>query len=268
MAKKVYRKKLTNSGGGVCVLTGLAAVFALCAAAGDHLAGVVYAQFYKRQVYDMSFDPLELIEGRRCAIVTAVFALIMFIWALTAAKGKKMGREFGWTGIFMGLSLSIEPVLDLWRKLEGSFISNHFRTDYDSDKFRGAVELAKSGLPMLACVFIMLAGLAVLIKAGGEDFVLEAPRAGRKQKSSDDDSARSFGEGTQEVQGLTGETKPATYSEKPADAEEVPATEPATEAKTMTWEKPAKKPTVNLCPECGELVGVDELFCSNCGHKM
>ncbi|MBP5268630.1 MAG: zinc-ribbon domain-containing protein [Ruminococcus sp.] len=29
-----------------------------------------------------------------------------------------------------------------------------------------------------------------------------------------------------------------------------------------------KRPSVKLCPKCGELVGDDELFCSNCGYRM
>ena len=269
MAKKIYRKKMTNSGGGVCVLTGLAAVFALCASAGDYIAGAVYTQFYKKQVYDMSFDVMKYIENYRAAFVMAVFALIMFIWALTAAKGKKMGREFGWTGILMGLCLSIEPALAVWEKLEGSLISDYFKTDYDSDKFRGSVELAKDGLPVLAGLFILLAGLAVVIKVSGEDFMAEVPRADKKSEKSakgEEGDARGFGGGTQEVQGLTGETKPATYS---GTAEEAVVSEMAGESVGgVSQDKSAKKATVNLCPQCGELVGADELFCSNCGHKM
>ncbi len=265
MAKNVYRKKLTNSGGGVCTMTCFAAIFALCAAAGDFIAGAVYTQFYKNQVYDMTPDPIGFIEKYSFSIVMAVFSLIMFIRALSAAKGKLLGREYGWMGIFMGLFLSLDPAVKIYRALSGDFIKTYFDTSYDSDKFRGAIELAKMGLPVIAGLLIFTAGIAVLARVSGEYFVVEAPRADKKKAASrkaqkTDDAAHSFGGGAGKVQGLTGETKPATYGERSDD--ETPAVHETTE------EKPAKKATVNLCPNCGELVSADELFCSNCGHKM
>lgn len=267
MAKKVYRKTLTNSGGGVCTLTGFAAVFALAAAAGDFIAGAVYTQFYKNQVYDMTPDPIEYIRDNNGGIVMGLFALIMFIWALTAAKGRRMGREFGWLGIFMGLGLTLSPAVKLYEIFDSDLMSRWFDTAYDSDKFRGAAELAKAGLPALAGLLLLIAGIIVLARIGGEDFEIEAPRAAKKAEAPKPEKpmkndARGFGENTQQIQGLTGETKPATYGEK----EEAPAA--VKEGSPAPAPRPAKKATVKLCPNCGELVGEDELFCSNCGQKM
>lgn len=284
MAKKIYRKKLTNSGGGVCFTAGLAAALACCAAAGDFLAALIYGQFYTIQVYPKYGNFSEQIRNHGSAAVTAVFAVIMFIWALSAARGKRLGREFGLLGIFMGASLCLLPAEQLYSLLISDLTDVYFGTGYDSDVFQGVVELARPGLPILSGLLLIFAGIAVLARISNEDFVVKAPEAGKKKKSAkksdeyDDDlpDPRGFGDGKVE-QGLTGETKPATYNdpteEKPVHkerpAEPVKAETPAVqEAPAQEINKPAKKATIKLCPDCGELVGEDELFCANCGHRM
>ena len=268
MANKVYSKKLTNSGGGVCFLTGAAAVFALCAAAVDFIAGAVYVQFYERQIYDMTPDPIDFVSANGNSIALGVFALIMFVKALNAGKAKYMSREFGLTGVLMGLAFSLKPLAAGLQLQRDNGFNGYFETDYDSDKFRGAMEICRYSVPLLVCLLLLIAGIAVLAKLGGEDFTVEVP-VGKKTKKSvpaqkEEESAIGFGGGTQAVQGLTGETKPATYSgntEENAAAENVSVNR---EAPQQTQ----KRPTVKLCPNCGELVGEDELFCASCGQKM
>lgn len=272
MAKKVYRKKLTNSGGGVCFLTCLAMIFALCAAAADFIAGVLYTQFYTKQVYDMTPDPIEYIKSYSGNIAMAIFAVIMFVKAAAAAKRKTMSKEFGWTGIFMSLALCLAPASRLFDIIAYYELSHYFETDFDSDKFRGAVEIGKVALPLAAGLLILITGLAVLVKLCSEEYVIEAPRAVKKKSQSasqpdEETDAYGFGENTQNVQGLTGETKPATYGSSDYVSEE-PAAEERTEVPLPKEEKPVKRPTVHLCPKCGELVGEEELFCSNCGHHI
>lgn len=283
MVKNNYKKKLTNSGGGVCVMTCFAALFALCAAAGDLLAGLLYTQFFSRQIYDMSPDPIDFVFDGSANIAVAVFALVMMFWSFSAAKAKRMGREFGWVNIFMSLALCISPAVKLYRLLGTDFFDNYFKTNYDSDKFAGAVALGKIGLPLVAGRLLFLSGIIVLARIGGEDFAVEVPRGGKKEKvqpvstdntvsvpeSSQQESAFGFGENTQAVQGLTGETKPATYgaNEAPSASGESFYQPAAPESADGSDMRP-KRPSVKLCPKCGELVGDDELFCSNCGFRM
>lgn len=281
MAKNNYKKKLTNSGGGVCFMTCIAALFALCAAAGDLLAGLLYTQFFSRQIYDMSPDPIDFAYDSSANIAMAVFALVMMFWAFSASKAKRMGREFGWVNIFMSLALCISPAVKLYRLLGTDFFDKYFKTNYDSDKFAGAVSLGKIGLPLVAGLLLLLSGIIVAARVGGEDFAVEVPRGGKKEKAqpapinntvaepenNEQESAFGFGENTQAVQGLTGETKPATYNEAPANTETFYQPE-APAASVDTSDMRPKRPSVKLCPKCGELVGDDELFCSNCGYRM
>ena len=272
MADKIYRKKLTNSGGGICFTTGLAAVFACCAAAGDFLAAAIYGQFYTKQLYPMHADFVGFTRYYGSAAVTAVFAVIMFIWALSAAKGKRLGREFGMMGIFMGAAFCLLPAEQIYSLMMSDFTDAYFRTGYDSDVFQGVVELARHGLPIISGLMLFFTGIAALARLGGDDFAVEAPGAAKRSvqtrnaarsKSEDGEFAdpHSFGGGKTVEQGLTGETKPATYNEPSED-------EPAEKESSEKEEKPAKKATVKLCFKCGELVGEDELFCANCGQKM
>lgn len=283
--EKLYRKKLTNSGGGICTAAGFAAVIACCGAAGEFLAALLYDRFYTQRVYPRYTSLVKLVENYGCAAVTAVFAVIMFIWAVSAARGKRLGREFGLMGIFMGAALCLSPGVGLYSLLTSDFIEVYFKTAYDSDKFQGAVELARYGAPIISALILLFAGIGAMARISGEDFVVEAPR-GRKRPKSDKETSpdpeggefadpRTFGSGRVD-RGLTGETKPATYGE----AEEAPLMEeqPVAEEKTLTEdtpakaegpaERPQKKSAISLCPKCGELVGKDELFCSNCGYRM
>ena len=276
MAKNVYRKKLTNSGGGVCFLLFLAMIFTLCAAAADFIAGALYGQFFTRQVYDMDPDPIEYVMKYSSSITAAVFAVIMFIKAACASKGRLISKEYGWTGIFMGLTFGLVHAARLvWAIRNTHGFDQYFDTGYDNDTFRGAVEIAKDGLPIVSGVLFIIAGLAVLIRLGREDFIIEAPRAEKHKASKNtaeaDETAFGFGENSHNVQGLTGETKPATYGSAEEDSDsgykETPET-PEPVSYPSNTENTAKRPTVHLCPKCGELVSSDELFCSNCGCQM
>ncbi|ADU20588.1 hypothetical protein Rumal_0025 [Ruminococcus albus 7 = DSM 20455] len=266
MAKNVCKKKLTYSGGGVCVMTCIAALLAMCAPAGNYIGGLLYTQFFSKQVFDMSFELDTFLYNNIAYIPMALFSLVIMFWAFSAAKYKRMGREFGWVSIFMSITLSLHPALLLYiLSKKDNFIGDYFNSNYDSDKFIGSVILAKICFPIIAGLLILIAGIVVLARIGGEDFVVEVPRRIKNKKekvqtvstpeytavpeNSEQESAFGFGENTQPVQGLTGETKPATYNEDPN------AVTP-------------KRPSVKLCPKCGELVGDDELFCSNCGYRM
>lgn len=280
MAKTIGRKKMTNSGGGVCLMTCIAALLALCSAADDYLPGLLYTQFFSRQVYDMSFNLEDFLYRNSSYISVAVFALVMMFWAFSAAKFKRMGKAFGWVNIFMSPVLCIYPALKLYDILGTDFFDKYFKTNYDSDKFVGAAALAKVGFPLIAGLLLILSGIVVLARVGGEDFVAEVPRGGKKEKAQpvstdnnisvpenneQESSAFGFGENTQSVQGLTGETKPATYNEAPVNTGTFYQPEaPAVDTSDMR----PKRPSVKLCPKCGELVGDDELFCSNCGFRM
>ena len=138
MAKNNYKKKLTNSGGGVCFMTCIAALFALCGAAGDLLAGLLYTQFFSRQIYDMTPNPIDFVYDGSANIATAVFALVMMFWAFSAAKAKRMGREFGWVNIFMSLALCISPAVKLYRLLGTDFFdkweTRQLSTYYEREK--------------------------------------------------------------------------------------------------------------------------------------
>ena len=272
MAKKIYRKKLTNSGGGVCFMTGLAAVLALCTAAGDFIAGAVYSQFYKNQVYDMDPDPKMFLQQNILFIITAVFAMLMFVKALNSGKAKYMSKEFGWSGIVMGLAFAVSPALTILDNAYTESLDLLLHSEYDSEKFRSAVFIGRNvAIPLLICLLLIISGMIVLDRLVGEYFTVEVPCAekkSKKAKTDDEESAHGFGGGTRNVQGLTGETKPATYSEHTDDTNDTAPVNDTAVNITEDADKPKKKPTVRLCPNCGELVAEDELFCSACGQKM
>lgn len=270
MTEKTYIKKLTSSGGGVCFLAGLSATLACCGAAGDFLAAAVYGQFYTKQIYPVYSTPADQIRSYGTAAVTAVFAVIMFVWALSAARGKRLGREFGIMGVFMGAALCLLPAEQLFSMLTPDFTNTHFNTGYDSDVFRGVVELARPGLPIASGLLLFLAGIAVLARIGNESFEVEAPSAAKKdkhaQKARFEPNSATFADphsfGTKTIEKTPpAETKTAVQSEPPED-KPVPTDPPKKEEKSI------KDSLIKLCFKCGELVGDDELFCANCGQKI
>ena len=278
MAKKICKKKLTNSGGGVCFLTCLAAIFALLASTDNYLPGLLYSQFFSRQIYNMEFD-LEIYFYRESSnFVMSVFALVMMFWAFSAAKYKRIGKEFGWLNILLPPALCSYPATRLYMMFatNNDFFDTYFKTKYDSDKFEGIVVIAREGLPILAGLLLIISGIIVLARIGGDDFSVEIPRAAKKSKApaestdtvsapadNDPEGAFGFGENTQPVQGLTGETKPATYGENTGTETSYSSASAAAQDDNRLI-----RPSVKLCPKCGELVGDDELFCSNCGFRM
>ena len=288
MAKTIGRKKMTNSGGGVCILTCIAALLALCSASGDYLKGMLYSQFFSRQVYEMKFDLEKYLYNSSSCIEIAVFALVMMFWAFSAAKFKRMGKAFGWINIIMSPVLCIYPAIRLKYMLGDNysdFFNLYFKTQYDSDKFVGVGLLSETAFPIMAGLLLIISGIIVLARVGGEDFVAEVPRGGKKEKAQpvstnnnnvsvpenneQESSAFGFGENTQSVQGLTGETKPATYgASNDAPANNDSFYQPAASDGADSGDMRPKRPSVKLCPKCGELVGDDELFCSNCGYRM
>lgn len=268
MTEKTYIKKLTSSGVGVCSLTGLAAVLACCGAAGDLLAAAIYGQFYTRQIYPIYTDPMEQLRHYGGAIVTAVFAVIMFVWALSAARGKRLGREYGIMGVFMGAAFCLSPAEQLITLITPDFTNAHFNTGYDSDIFHGVVELARPGLPMAAGILLFLSGIAVLARIGNESFIAEVPCATGRDRLAQRSRARSAGSTLTDIQSSKAEDKTLPDEAKPSMTSTSVAEKPTRKESPAREEKSVKDSLIKLCFKCGELVGDDELFCANCGQKI
>lgn len=220
---KIYKKKLTNCGGGVCFLTTLAALVSCAAAAGDFIAVAVYNEFYNNTIGHLyANDVLGYLGYYGNAIAMAVFALFMMFWSFSAAGGRRMGKEFGMAGIFVNLAVCFAPALSIYRKLEDTAFMDNFTTEYDGDKFRAAVALGADGLPLLAGLLILMAAVGFLAKLGADVFVIEAPS------------------GKEDLYGEDYDDDYDDYDDE--EYEEVPVKKPSKKKSAKVDEKPAKKP--------------------------
>ena len=302
-AGKTYSKKLTNSGGGVCFLMVLAALFGCAAACGDFIAVAVYNYFYSKNIgYLYAQDVLGYLGYYGCAIVMAVFSVFMMFWAFSAAKGRRMGREFGMTGIFVNFAICLMPALNIYRKLEDQTFMDNFTTEYDGDKFRAVAALAADGLPLLAGLFILMAAIGFLGRLGADVFYIEAPSGNEDiyEDDYDDDYEDEYEEVPVKKSSKKSAEKTTKSTAKKAakqfDDEEdymtfgknnkdVPKAEPKPVKKApvieyeeeeelpVRGEKPEltarqKSKSILLCKNCGELVDAGELFCPSCGKKV
>ncbi len=290
-ADKIYRKKLTNGGGGVFTLTLFAALFSCAAAAGDFIAAAVYNGFYSNHINNLYAGGVEeYIQVYQYPIVMAAFAFVMFIWAASAIKAKRLGREFGFMGIFVNAAVCMMPVYKTVDQVMKSETKDTFKNGLDGDKFRMAVKLMINGLPVISGLLILLAGIAVLARISHESPVVIS----KGSRSENIPDPKAFGlnndiKANPNARPTAVNAEPAqSYAPKAkAEAKPQPVTEPAPEPKPQPKPAPKaepvkaeikaepkkeaaprSKPKIILCPGCGEIVQSDEFFCSNCGKKI
>ena len=191
-AEKTYNKKLIRSGGGVFTLTLFAALLSLAAALGEVIAVALYNAFYSNPVdHIFAADAEQYLLVHQYAIVMAVFAVIMFIWAASSMKNRKLGREFGFFGIFLNCALCVMPIYKTVDQAMKRETGDAFSKGLDGDKFRMAFKLMINALPLLAGVLILLAGVSVMVKLSGVE-ACTVTRPARKNKPQPEDEYEGF----------------------------------------------------------------------------
>lgn len=297
-SRKTVRKKLAHSGAGVCVLMFFALLFSLAAAVGEIIIPLVYNQFYSTKMeHFLAKDVTDLLNVYHLPIIMAVYTLIVFIWSLSARRARKLGREYAFINVFLPIAICYPLAMDIIKRLANGEIGKAFESQYDSDKFKMGCELGVYGLPVLAGIFMMIAGFAVMSRVDKNYYEVELPCY---RKSDKFDDPQSFSSRPLESDPVNnGQSDPnnayapqqyqndyqandfqqpdyqqnyqpdfqAGYQSQSDQGFAIDTSAPA-EPQEFIPASEKKKPTVLLCPECGELVHSDEEFCSNCGRKM
>lgn len=299
-SRKSVRKKLAHSGAGVCVLMFFALLFSLTAAVGEIVVPLVYDQFYSTPMqHFLAKDVTELLNVYHLPIVMAVFAFIVFVWSCGAKRARKLGREFAFINVFLPIAICYPLAMDMIKRLANGDISKAFESQYDSDKFKMACDLGVHGLPVLAGLFMMIAGFIVMSRVDKNYFEVEVPCYRKSDKfedpqafsnrplesdpvndgQSDPNNAYApqnyqqpdYQQGYQDSfqsgydQGGYQQDFAQGY-QQPDQGFAIDTSAPAQAPQEFT--APVEnKASVILCPNCGELVHSDEEFCSNCGWK-
>lgn len=274
--RKSTTKKLTNCGAGVCVMVFIALIFSLAAALGELIVPLIYGQFYTVPMeHFLAKDIPELLNVYHAPIIMSLFSLIVFIWAVGAKKAQKLGNEFAVINIFLPIAVCYPLAMSIIKSLANGRVQSEFSTQYDSDKFRMACELAVFGLPVIGGILMIIAGFAVMSRLGKVFHEAKIPYYHKSGKFENPEGFMNKPLETDPVNSPEPVSAPIqqpeptnSYAPQPDQGFAI-NTDPAPEVMQEFAPIPEpKKPTVLLCPECGELVQPDEIFCSNCGHKM
>lgn len=186
-SEKTVKKTLTNSGGGVCMLAFLAMLFSVCTALLEVIAVQLYNRFYSNRItFIYANTPYEYIKLYETGIIMSMLSVVTAVWAFSSAKKKKLGREFSVVNMFLPPAICIMPAVKVFSLVTGKAFSDAFSFGSDGDKFRMAVKLLCSALPVLAGIMLFAAGFAVLGKLSAESFSVEISSAGEKKVRESD----------------------------------------------------------------------------------
>lgn len=270
---------MTNSGAGVCVMIFIAFIFSLAAALGELIVPLIYGQFYTTPMqHFLANDVPMLLNVYHAQIVMAIFSFIVFIWAVGAKKARKLGNEFAVINIFLSIAVCYPLAMSIIEALAKGEVQDAFSSQYDSDKFRMACELGVNGLPVIGGLLMMIAGFAVMSRLGKDFYEAEIPYY---QKSGKFENPEGFMNKPLETAPVAApepiapaatpisQPEPTnTYAPQPDQGFAINTQAIPEPLADITSAPEPKKQTVLLCPECGELVQPEEIFCSNCGHKI
>ncbi len=262
---KVCRKKLTESGGGVCLLAFTAAFISAMGLAMEFLGSLGYNRYSDvAQTYVFAKSAQDYIFTYDKAIITFLISITTFFILMAYRRKKKVGAELPAIIIITSGACAVKPIAFLLYALNNSEFVDLFRNSGDSRTFLAVMTVLVYALPLVSCLFLMICGLVLAIKLMGEDFRVEVPSLRFEEIVKDEDItedliAKTEKKKTEEVI-PNFEFKNSNYMPKEDKEKE----DKAIEASAVMVEKS----NTEKCPHCGEKLKTDARFCQSCGEKI
>ncbi|MFT3950695.1 MAG: hypothetical protein QM689_01810 [Oscillospiraceae bacterium] len=314
-------KKLTYTGGAPIVLTLMALLFSLISAAHSVIMALVEAS-----VYDIDFSDTKLfgdfyfsvstystdysvihakddwfysaLSWNTIGYIFLVLSLATLFVLLTSLRKKKTGMQFPafLLMILLGIGASLGDVIYQ--------VANHGGFDdlftnpsdlYQSEILLNADIALHSIIPATALLFLLLAAVVLLVRAGTESFSVQTPRCEEAPapNSTRPDLTTTTGTFTPYDQLLqtpvnNAFTQPHDENRYAPEIPEQPAPESIPAEDTVTEDlsepvletvpaqaadvQPDAQPTASsnlaFCPGCGNRVAPEMKFCNNCGKQV
>lgn len=181
--EKIYRKKLTNGGAGLCILTFIAFLLSLGAALTEVTASLVYNALFGRGTMGFFANNFtEFVELYENAIIMTVFCFIMFAVAASSVRKKRLSKEYPALAVCIPILLAVQPVIEIIKIIDSGSVANAFKVGSDSYRMRELSNLGIYVLPVIAAFLMLIAGLVVMGRFSCEEFEVRVP-AVKKQKN-------------------------------------------------------------------------------------
>lgn len=245
---KFCRKKLTESGGGICFLAFLSLLVSVMGLIMEFLGTLGYNRYSDvEQNYVFASNLSDYIFTYEKSIITAVISLITFFVFLAYRKKKKIGADFSMMLIFSSLVCAIKPLAFLVYVFNDSEFLELFSESGDSRTFLAIMTVLIHALPLISCLFLLICGLVIALKLIREDFRAEVPVLTFEKPV------------VESIEKPDYEVKNNNY---PQQSDEAPTNAVAVSA-DITPEQSERK-----CPACGAKLKPDAKFCQLCGEKI
>lgn len=249
----VRKKKLTNAGTGVCVLTFIGFIFALIGSLEEFIAVFIYNIKFSEDIdkfFATDFSTYLNVYERPLSL--ALISLIFFIIFSVSKRKKSVGYSTGILCMVIPVVYSIVPIINLISFIKKDYFMDYLDSGLTKNAFVVYFQLALYLLSLGACFFLLIAGLVVCARLAGEKFAAEVPYLEKNYNNVQP----VFAQQDQYVQmpsadmGYTAENvNTSTVNNNQTDF-----------AFAST---PAEK-----CPNCGAELKTNAKFCSVCGQKI
>lgn len=173
---KTYSKKLTESGGAVCVLTFIAFLLSACGVLTEYIGVNLYNRYYTTSTdYIFAGDINTFVSVYEKPVILTLVTFTFFIVLLVSKSKKRIGGEIPSILIVSAVALAIRPAFAIADLISTGEFSATMRYASDGDKFRTVLNLSISALPIISCFLLLIAGLVLCSKLLGEDFSVQVP---------------------------------------------------------------------------------------------
>ena len=260
---KTYKKKLTDAGGAVCVLSFIALCLSAAGVMLEYIGTAIYNNYNSGSVEHILVKNWEEFASvyEKSAIL-AVFSFIIFITALKARNKKKIGSATAALTVFMPVVMAVVPAINTVKLVtSGSFRDSLFDGN-SRESIESAVLLSNAAIPLFVCFFLLLSGLILAGRLIGEEFHADVPASKRVAVMPEQKAER---ETTPDIpkDGYIS-SEPENEYRRPDGAEQVSAPV-VTEETAKDNEQQEEK---SVCKFCGAELKDNAKFCSVCGKDV
>lgn len=276
--EKNYKKKLTDAGVGVCVLTFISLVIAIVGTMLEFIATSGYNQYFgDYKSYILVDDFYSFVCTYERSIILTAITFILFISALSAVRKKKLGWEFPAMSIIMSIVLAVQPIMTIAKIVSAGEFSKAWNSNIDESKVEALLDLSVSVFPVFSCFFLLIAGLTSLGRFMGEDFGAKVPitkkvsvmpeNVANSQEQNSDNQLPQPNSAIREDDLSTSNGKYVYGFQENASAVTVPNKDEIVNEDAPS-EIIAQDENKCKCEYCGAEVSADAKFCGTCGKNI